>query len=884
MGSSAVIDRCVDRPTACDIRAHIIYKWSDVRMAAFDLRSARWPVIALAILFGSASIAFSVIWMYHIRVRPPAFLGADYEYLGPAAGVRITSVGRGTPAERAGIKVGDRIVAVNGQSVTTRARIYDGITRAKPGDRPLLTVIRDGQPAPIALQPTLTATQVRPLTMPRRLVREITGAYPLLWLIVGLTVLFQRLYDRNAWLLALIFAGFIASAPLYEAQLPPRLRSFEVAYQVVFQSLFPALFYFFFAVFPIQSPIDRRFPTLKWLGIGVALAVAMPLANVIFVARGFEPLTLIARRATSFAWLDASYSAIFVALGLTSLVWNRIRSPTADARRKINVMVWGTVLGTTPGFILTYASLHFNRPFESWPFWIWTSAVIALLLVPLSIAYAVIKHRVLEIPVLLKRSARYLLVQRGFVIIILVVSIAATFQFALLFDRAALGGAEVAVPVGAAFGVLLAWVGTRSRHHVTRRLDRAFFRSAYDARRILEDLANTTRTATDREALAVLLERHLSDALHPVFLDLYLDQRDGELRRVREGPTRGPDSIALNEAWMQPVVLQEQPWDVQEQMRGEHAAAVIPPAGAECLVPILSRDGAPLGLIVLGPKLSEEPYSGEDKRLLASIASQTGIALENISLAERIAERMEAARRVAHEIEIAREVQQKLFPQKLPPVRTLDYGGMCLQARVVGGDYYDFLDLGHGRVGLVLADISGKGIAAALLMANLQANLRSQYALAIDDLPRLLSSVNRLFYESTAPNRFATLFFATYDNDRLTYANCGHNPPLLLRGNGELRWLAPTAPVLGLFEEWTCVIDEVQLHDRDTLIMFTDGITEATSDSGAEYGEARLLETARRHPDASASALISAIVEDVRAFASQEQSDDLTLVVARRIS
>src|SRR5262249_52507590 len=141
-------------------------------------------------------------------------------------------------------------------------------------------------------------------------------------------------------------------------------------------------------------------------------------------------------------------------------------------------------------------------------------------------------------------------------------------------------------------------------------------------------------------------------------------------------------------------------------------------------------------------------------------------------------------RRAAHELEIARQVQARLFPQTLPAVRTLEYAGVCIQARQVGGDYYDFLSLGHDRLGLVLGDISGKGIAAALLMANLQANLRTQYATASDRPLRFLQSVNQLFYENTADNAYASLFFGEYDDQaqRLRYANCGHLSPLLLHG------------------------------------------------------------------------------------------------------
>src|SRR6266481_5547858 len=164
-------------------------------------------------------------------------------------------------------------------------------------------------------------------------------------------------------------------------------------------------------------------------------------------------------------------------------------------------------------------------------------------------------------------------------------------------------------------------------------------------------------------------------------------------------------------------------------------------------------------------------------------------------------ERLESERRAAQEMEIAKEVQARLFPQTLPPLKTLEYAGTCIQARQVGGDYYDFLDLGRERLGFVIGDISGKGIAAALLMANLQANLRSQCAIAVDQPQRFLRSVNQLFCENTPNGSFATLFFAEYDDSagRLRYANCGHLSALLLRSDTTVERLDSTATVLGVF-------------------------------------------------------------------------------------
>lgn len=247
------------------------------------------------------------------------------------------------------------------------------------------------------------------------------------------------------------------------------------------------------------------------------------------------------------------------------------------------------------------------------------------------------------------------------------------------------------------------------------------------------------------------------------------------------------------------------------------------------------------------------------------------------------AARVEAERRAAQELEIAKQVQVRLFPQNLPALATLDYSGICIQARQVGGDYYDFLDLGRERLGLVLGDISGKGIAAALLMANLQANLRSQCAIAADEPQRFLQVVNRLFYENSPDTAYATLIFAEYDQPqrRLRYANCGHLSALLLRRNDVLERLDSTCTVLGTFHEWNCCTQELPLSSGDTLALYTDGITESFNVRGEEFGEERLIESLRRHCQQPAQAVIAAVVSDVQKFSPREQYDDRTLIVAK---
>jgi serine phosphatase RsbU (regulator of sigma subunit)/predicted enzyme related to lactoylglutathione lyase len=264
------------------------------------------------------------------------------------------------------------------------------------------------------------------------------------------------------------------------------------------------------------------------------------------------------------------------------------------------------------------------------------------------------------------------------------------------------------------------------------------------------------------------------------------------------------------------------------------------------------------------------------------------VSFDEVTLAveaqrRNVAEKLELEKRASRELEIAKEVQARLFPQKSPIIPSLDYAGICIQARQVGGDYYDFLDLGPQRLGLVIGDVVGKGIAAALLMANLQANLRSQCAIALDRPQDVLRAVNRLFCENTPIGGFATLFFAEYEQEtgRLRYVNCGHLCGLILRGNDAVERLDATGTVLGLFEDWDCEMGERRISAGDTLALYTDGITEAFNNAEEEFGEERLVAALRKHGACCSRELLEAIVAEVRGFSPREQRDDITMIVAK---
>jgi len=260
----------------------------------------------------------------------------------------------------------------------------------------------------------------------------------------------------------------------------------------------------------------------------------------------------------------------------------------------------------------------------------------------------------------------------------------------------------------------------------------------------------------------------------------------------------------------------------------------------------------------------------DNSRLLATIGKQAALA----------SERVKNKQRVASELEIARNVQQKLFPHQTRRLATIDYTGQCVPAREVSGDYYDFLDTTNG-LGFVLADVSGKGVAAALLMANLQACFRSQSQEALQQPSTVLRGVNKLFYDSTPPEHYATLFFGSYDDHtrNLRYVNCGHLAPMLCRADGSVDRLDPTATVLGVFRTWNCEEQTVQLRPGDRLVLFTDGVTEAGVENDQEFGEDGLLKTIQSSNGASAEALVKGIIDAVAG----EQQDDVTVVAIRSL-
>jgi len=327
-------------------------------------------------------------------------------------------------------------------------------------------------------------------------------------------------------------------------------------------------------------------------------------------------------------------------------------------------------------------------------------------------------------------------------------------------------------------------------------------------------------------------------------------------------------------------------WLYREEDISEEERAKLATLGSELLLPLAVRDKL-LGFISLGPKKSEEPYTGSDVRLLKSVAAQTGMALENANLMREIATEVAHRERLNREVEIAREVQERLFPQKLPTIVGLDYAGHCRPALGVGGDYYDFLGLPQGHLGVAIGDVSGKGIAAALMMASLQASLRGEATRAPENLAAAVANINRLVYEASSSNRYATFFYGQYSpaTRKFDYVNAGHNPPMLFhRSDG--RWTVSRldigGTVVGLLETFPYQQGSVALAPGDLLVAYTDGISEAMNSDDEEWGEEQMMEVVKGCDGLAAQDILERVFTAADQFvAGAKQHDDMTLVVMR---
>lgn len=511
-----------------------------------------------------------------------------------------------------------------------------------------------------------------------------------------------------------------------------------------------------------------------------------------------------------------------------------------------------------------------------------TSLALLCLFTPLVIGYALVAHKLFDIQLLIRRAVRYSLMTFVVMVVYLLLVGGSSWAIAGSFQ-------SPSQPVIILSTLLTAILVALARNRLQSFIDRTFDRAKYDFREALQSFARGLPNIIDRQTLAT----RMGDTVQKLMKcrRFYLFVLDRRTKRLRAQPVRQDRAADIAGVEFDPteplcryLLESKRPFEVEvsachpklmpiyhsaaEQLRKLEAAVVLAMEGR----------GELLGLMVLGAKASGEFYNAEDLELLKTVAHQAAVAIENTELFEEVAQ----DRELRKELEVASEVQAQLFPQVVPRLAGCQIAGRCLPARSVSGDYYDFLELPGQRIGLAIADVSGKGMSASLLMANLQGLLRTQAPTA-ESLTELVRRINRQLYGSSRGTKYCTFFYGVYDEARrqLQFVNAGHNPPLVLDAAG-VRFLEPTGPPLGLFPDAAHEARCQAVKPGTLAVLYSDGIIEAKNGQGESYGIDRLTSVVSRAGDLDAAGLVERVLRDVRDFSGGAPiEDDQTLVLLK---
>jgi sigma-B regulation protein RsbU (phosphoserine phosphatase) len=806
-------------------------------------------------------------------------------------------------ADLAGLKPGDQLSRINGEPFRYRGNeLWAALRAARPGDRLTVEATRvvNGQGSP--MQASIVLQPLRPGAPS---VVELTNfavlntLLPIACTVLGFWVAAIRVRDIRAWLLLFMMLGvpeIITFNPRFQYGRQDFFQPIAASYQPLLANLWATAMLLFAVYFPDRLWLDRRVPWLKWLVIAPVVVTVIADSVVFdFVARRDANAAFALHNAFDFIgpYVPASF-LLFIVSFFVIMASRTFSEREPDSRRRLLLLDTGSAVSLVPTVVFLAVILAGRRVMiQDWlavPIVSLLSAAM-LFLLPLTMAYVIVVHRAMDVRVVVRQGVQYLLARGGIRVIQLALIVAVTIGATTMLSGGA-STARVAIVVAVLAAVVA--IGRRFADRLRGWVDRRFFREAYDAEQVLGELAVQVRTMVETQPLLQTVAQRVADTLHIPHVAILLND-DARLRPAYAVGYPDTPRVVIPES---SVVVRRLQRDAHVRVRfddpdswvqdlSEEERESLAALHTDILLP-LSVNQKVVGVLSLGPKRSEEPYSNSDLRMLGSVATQTGLALENSRLTAEIAAQIAEREKRQRELEIAREVQQRLFPQEYPPVPGLEYTGACRPALEVGGDYYDFLSLSPTELGIAVGDISGKGIPAALLMATLRAFLRAQTIGEEKNLAEMMCNLNALVYESSATNRYATFFFARYNSatNALAYVNAGHNPPMVFRACGrqppEVIRLDTGGPVIGLLPTCTYEQGNITLKKGDVLIAFTDGISEAMNANDQEWGDERLIEAVVSGRMLAPSALISSILAAADAFVGDApQHDDMTLVVAR---
>ncbi len=680
-------------------------------------------------------------------------------------------------------------------------------------------------------------------------------------------------------------SGYLSSSPLY----------YNVFY--LWEMLFPQLV-FFALVFPVVHPWFVRWRRLKYLIFvphvfhivwvsflarpeldfldpdkltGVLKVILSPLGYILRLASLFFSV-LLEFHTKFFSVINLVY--IMIAFWLLLTGYRKLTNPRQ--RRQLKLLLWGI-----PGAMGMYAMAFLLPSLGVWqpPEIVrYILVVLALVLGVGTIAWSIIRHQFLDVRLIVRQSLVFsissALLVAAYLLVIMQVS-------GLIKDALDLETPLIDVSL---IGLLLIFFQP-VKEQIDDLVTRFFLRDKADYRTIIERYSADIASVFQPD---VLKRRMMEVITGPVYIEraffAFRGDNGGyavERKGLAESMIAPAEEIAADDPVVECLAQCERPVFIDDLSECGADSQLYPRLkewGCRLVVPIRERDDL-AGILFLSEKVSGFRYSYEDINLFSVLTNQLAAGLTNSRLYAEALEKQ----KLEEELNVARQIQIQLLPQSNPAGPGYALSSFAHPSRQVGGDYYDYFERPDGKIGMVVADVSGKGVPAALLVSQLQAILRAEVRMD-KPLPAIISTVNQIVTETTSPEKFATLFYADWDpgRRRLTYVNAGHNYPIVVRRGGTCHDLKAGGLVLGVLADATYEQAQMELDPGDVVLIYTDGLSELHNPAGEEFGEERLQRFLIDNRHLPVEAIKNKLIRDASRFALGELGfDDLTIIILK---
>lgn len=761
-----------------------------------------------------------------------------------------------------GINYPQRVVQVNGQSVDNPSEFNQAISKMSTGENVRIrTVLPNGQ---VTTYPSV-------LLMPFP-ARDLTNKF---WLPYGVGLVFLAI---SFWVYRLrgntragrAFAFYGLSTALTVALLfdLTSTHAGSALWTLAISNVGGAMISLSL-LFPDEWPPVQKRPWLRFLPYGVSFALAA--FGLLVLRSQINPWAYVE------AWrLSYFYTALGILFFLAIMVYRLRTRLSATSQQQVRIILWGSLLAFAPVTVWAGAPLFgILIPFNTLLF------LPFLLIFPLSIGIAILRYRLWDVEVFVNRTLVYsaLTLIVTLLYLVLVIGLEQIFRITTGQSSPLIIAASTLV-IAALFNPL--------RIRLQKLVDQSFYHIKFETARALAKFSETLRDEVDLVHLVNSLEKVIQENIQPEQVLTWLPSPDGfaisafaARMEFNEWPQR---TIPVDDPAIK-VLLQSSGVIELDRVDGdEPALQMLQAAGVKAIVPLVSQ-GELTGFLALGARLNRQGFSMDDYRLLSMLASQAAPAIQIAQLArQQQAEALERER-MERELQVARSIQLTLLPKELPALAGWQLANYYQAARAIGGDFYDFIHLPDGRLGLVIGDVSGKGIPAALVMATTRNLLRT--VVQRGGSPGIvLKQVNNLLDPDIPQNMFVTCLYAVLDpaSGRLVFANAGHNLPIRY-SHDSVNELRATGMPLGLLPDMSYEEQEAILEPEDCLLFYSDGITEAHNPQKEMYGRSRLHASLGKF-SGDGHALIDRLLHKLQDFTGPgwEQEDDVTMVLLKRES